>query len=256
MSNIESLYSIEQNIKTILTDIEDNDGEITDEQYNKLVIHEENLKQKLNSYLKAIQVWKGDAESCKAEKKRINEVQKKYENRVERLKGYMLKAVQEFGTEGKNNKYIELTNARLFTKSTKSVEINEARIKVLIETFESFIHELVFNDTLACGKDVDIEGILASINANVLAEHPNYEPYTIHDFCNINLEVRVKTNFVDLLSDKEELLKLYADNNTEIHIINDSSKEDFNRAISIVEKQVPNGITLAKVCNNQSLNIR
>ena len=82
----------------------------------------------------------------------------------------MLEAVINFGETGKNNKFIELPNVRIFTKNTQSVEINEPRINILIYKFRDLIQELVQQGILYTGEDVDLVGILDSINAQCIAE--------------------------------------------------------------------------------------
>ena len=54
----DDIYKIQENINRIFIEIEENAGEITEEQLEQLNINQENLKQKLSDYNKAIQVYK------------------------------------------------------------------------------------------------------------------------------------------------------------------------------------------------------
>ena len=54
----DNIYKIQENINRIFIEIEENAGEITEEQLEQLNINQENLKQKLSDYNKAIQVYK------------------------------------------------------------------------------------------------------------------------------------------------------------------------------------------------------
>ena len=52
----DNIYKIQENINRIFIEIEENAGEITEEQLEQLNINQENLKQKLSDYNKAIQL--------------------------------------------------------------------------------------------------------------------------------------------------------------------------------------------------------
>ena len=67
----DNIYKIQENINRIFIEIEENAGEITEEQLEQLNINQENLKQKLSDYNKAIQVYKNYNESISNEIKRF-----------------------------------------------------------------------------------------------------------------------------------------------------------------------------------------
>ena len=138
-----SLYSISENILKIFNEIELSEGEITDEQYDILCIKQEELKEKLDSYVKAIKSWEVDEKALKDEKKRFNDRQNVYKNRIERLKAAALQAVLTFGEHGKSNMFIELPNFRLFSRSSQSIEVDESRVRIFMEEFERYVRELV-----------------------------------------------------------------------------------------------------------------
>lgn len=96
-----SLYEISNDILRIFNDVEVAEGEITDEQYDALQIKQEELKEKLTNYFKAIKSWEVDEKALKDEKKRFNDRQTVFKNRIERLKKAMLEAVINFGETGK-----------------------------------------------------------------------------------------------------------------------------------------------------------
>ena len=103
-----NIYKIQENINRIFIEIEENAGEITEEQLEQLNINQENLKQKLSDYNKAIQVYKNYNEGVSNEIKRLQELKKTCTNRIEVLRNTMKNAVINFGTDGKSgNKIIE-----------------------------------------------------------------------------------------------------------------------------------------------------
>lgn len=251
-----SLYSIQEDILRIFNDVESNEGEITDEQYDVLCIKQDELKSKLESYIKAIKSWEVDEKALKDEKKRFNDRQNVYKNRIERLKKAALDAVLMFGEHGKTNMFIELPNFRIFTKESKAIEVNEQRINIFINAFESYVRELVDAGILYAGKDVDLQGILDVINANVIAEQgESFEPYTINDLIALKLNISQTASVYDLF--KSGLaLNLYGKEPIYTHIENATTKDDWKVIISsanIAKTSIP---TMAKEVINQSLQIK
>lgn len=252
-----SLYQIQEDLYRLFDTIEENDGEITDEQYDFLCIKQEELKTKLDSYYKATQIWKNDAETCKAEKKRINDVQKRYENRVERLKKAMLDAVLQFGEQGKTNKYIELSTAKLFTRSAKSVVVDEDRIKILLSEFERYIRELENQGILYTGEDVDLQGILDCINTNCKAEHgEDFEPFTLTDLTTIKLSITRTSTIYELFRNGRDAIQLYTNDPINTSINDETMKDDWKTAIEVSATSNTSMPSIAAIVTNQTLQIK
>lgn len=252
-----SLYSISEDILRIFSEVECQDGEITDSQYAELLIKEDELKEKLTNYVHAIKEFQKDADFCKEEKKNISARQNVYKNRVERLKAAVLTAVIQFGNQGKTNKFIELANCRVSTRSNKSIIIDENRINIFMEEFERFVRELVNADILYAGKDVDLEGILDAINANCRAAYgENFELFTISDLTSMKINISQTASVYDLF--KSGLaLTLYGKEPTYTSMENVTDKDTLKEAIEISEKidsfAAP---TIAKVVKTDSIIIK
>ena len=246
-----SLYNISNDILRIFNEVEQAEGEITDEQYNELCIKQEELKEKLDSYVKAIKVWQVDEQALKDEKKRFNDRQNVYKNRIERLKKAMLEAVINFGETGKNNKFIELPNVRIFTKNTQSVEINEARINILIYKFRDLIQELVQQDILYTGEDVDLVGILDSINAQCIAEFgEDFSPF------NIKINISYTDTIEELLKNNPDILQHLGKEVFRTEVINATSKDEMKRVINICQTLEQDQPTVGIIVNNQSIQFK
>lgn len=247
-----SLYQIETELLEIFNNIEANDGEITDEQYNKLLITEENFKEKLKSYHKAIQVFTGEMAACKDEEKRIAEYRKVRENRIKRLKASVLDAVILFGNTGKSgNKTIELDTFKAFTKSTQSVNVNENRIERLLQAFCNLHIDMIKEGAINYGEKLDIAGILASINAQFKANNPEFVEYTMDDLDSIIVEVSTKQNLSTIIENMNDFLFIAYLSNIPLVFTNNTPKEEFKNAISN-EKD----ITVAEVVTNQNIQFK
>ena len=248
-----SLYNISQDILRIFDAIETAEGEITEEQYDELCIKQDELKVKLDAYVKAVKEFQSNADFCKNEKKSINDRQNIYKNRVEKLKAAMLDAVIAFGEEGKTNKFIELPSCRLFTKTSKSIEVNSHRLDILADAFYRLSSELVKSGILYTGEDVDLQGILDVINANVIAEQgEGYTPFTIDDLAQCELSITTTVTIQDLLKNNEHVIKQFVNNPINTKIVADVNKDNCKFAI---EKCDAN-FTIVKQVINQNLQIK
>lgn len=251
-----SLYQISNDIIRIFSDIENSEGEVVDEQYEALCIKEEELKSKLDDYVKAVKSFEADEKALKDEKKRFNDRQNVLKNRIERLKKAALDAVLAFGQQGKNNMFIELPTFRLSSRSSTSIEIDEERVEIFIQEFERYIRELSNADILYTGEDVDLQGILDCINANIIAEFgDDFEPFTIADLVSFKLNISHTASVYDLF--KSGLaLNLYSKEPMHTTIQNVTTKEDWKTIIESSETAKTSKPTMANVVINQSLQIK
>lgn len=251
-----SLYQISEDILRIFNDVETNDGEITDEQYDALCIKQDELKEKLDSYVKAIKSWEVDEKALKDEKKRFNDRQNVFKNRIERLKAAALQAVLTFGEHGKSNMFIELPNFRLFSHSSQSVEIDENRVHIFMEEFERYVRELVDAGILYAGTDVDLQGVLDCINNNVRATYgEDFEPYTLNDLIAMKVNVSQTASIYDLFK-SGMALNLYGKEPLYTRMENVTSKDDWKTVIDSSKLVGTSAPTMAKVITNQSLQIK
>ena len=252
-----SLYNISNDILRIFNEVEQAEGEITNEQYDELCIKQEELKEKLDSYVKAIKVWQVDEQAFKDEKKRFNDRQNVYKNRIERLKKAMLEAVINFGETGKNNKFIELPNVRIFTKNTQSVEFNELRINILINKFRDLIRELVQQGILYTGEDVDLIGILDSINAQCIAEYgEDFSPFSISDLEYLTINISYSNTIGELLKNNPDILNHIGKDMFNTEITNGTSKDEIKNVINVCSKLEQDQPTVAIIVNNQSIQFK
>ena len=252
-----SLYEISNDILRIFNDVEVAEGEITDEQYDALQIKQEELKEKLTNYVKAIKSWEVDEKALKDEKKRFNDRQNVFKNRIDRLKNAALEAVLTFGEHGKSNMFIELPEFRLFSRQSTSIEVDENRINIFLSEFERYVRELVGQGIIYTGEDVDLQGILDCINANVKAEKgDDFEPFTLTDLTTMRISVNTTMSIDELFREGGDALSQYAKTPFNTTISNETMKDDWKTAISVAKQQETSMPTIAKEVVNQSLQIK
>ena len=107
-----SLYQCQE----LMDQIEANDGEVSEEQLKAIVeLHTQSMT-KLGSLCGFIRYLEHGIEACKAEKDRINRMQKVAENRLDRVKQYVTPFVRSQGR-------INLDTVTLSVRQSVSVEL-------------------------------------------------------------------------------------------------------------------------------------
>lgn len=257
-----SIWDIDNNIQVIFNDIEEAGGEITPEQEEELIKNQEDFVNKVDSYCNLIDKYNSYIDSCKAEKKRINDLQKTRDNIVTKLKSILLFAVDKYGNTGKSgNRIFETATRKLFTKSIDKLVVDEERKQIFVNAFISYIVELQQNGVI---EEVDNElltTIIGAINAIVKSEQgENYTEFTINDINCIDIQINIKTSFQDLFKNNNIINLLDIRNNNEftnITVETSINKDDVKliTAHNKLEKN-PIPITIAKFVKEQSLTIK
>ena len=198
-----NLWQISNELQAIINEIEEQGGEFTEEQINALTITRENLTEKIKSYCAVIDKYNSYIEACKAEKKRINELQKVRTNVIDRLKNILIETLNQFGDDSKSgNKVLELDTRKLFTRNTSSLSIDENRVNKFATEILSYIDELNKNAIYdANDKDV-LNAILNAVNTIIKAENDetdNYKRFTEQDLLAINVNINVSFKLIDFI---------------------------------------------------------
>lgn len=272
---MESLYNIDARLKSILNDIEEAGGEITEEQIKELEITQEALKEKLNNYKRAYLTVQNDIDFAKKEKKRIDSYKSTKENIANRLKECMLEAVINYGETSKNgNKTIELDGGKLFTRNISSIEINNIYWDRLKDQVIKRLEELNNNGMLRAfdlnidTNDIDIDSFINSINANYAAEYPEEAKaieeqfghlFTVDDLYCIKVNIKFNYTLADLLKkDAYDVVASALDNMDNLNktnnvVIEDDIDKNYIKSYIAIGK---NNVTIACIEQNQVLNIK
>lgn len=253
-----SLYNIDNHLQGLINEIEENGGEVSDETLKELEITQEELNKKLTAYCQVIQVYKNKVEAAKSEKKRINDLQNTRKNVIERMKNYILDAVQKYGYDGKSgNKVVELDNFKIYTTNKKSITIDEERNEILRKCMISYIIDLTRNGILETGDEIDLTYLLEALNQFAISEQgDDFEPFTMADLKSSGIKIEISSTLFDLFKDKGYIAKLVGDNLINLTITDDTKTDDIKfynaEAISIEQP----GVTIAKEEINTSLTIK
>lgn len=123
MSN---LFGIAQKYDYLVSQIEENDGEITEEIAEELAIAESELEDKLRAYRQVIDAQKANIAYNKDEIKRLRDRNASFDKIAGRLKSSVVDALHIFGQVGKSGNYsLKFPDFNVYTKESESVSINE-----------------------------------------------------------------------------------------------------------------------------------
>lgn len=253
-----NLYDIDNHLQGLINDIEENGGEVSEETLKELEITQEELNKKLTSYCQVIQVYKNKVEAAKVEKKRINDLQNVRKNVIERMKNYMLDAVQKYGCDGKSgNKVVELDTFKIYTTNKKSIVIDEERNDILHKVMISYIIDLTRNGILETGDEIDLTYLLEALNQFAISEYgEDFEPFTMADLKSSSIEIKASSTLFDLFKDKGYVAKFIGDNLVNLTISDATKTEDiqfYNKEAISIEQP---GVSIAKEEINTSLTIK
>lgn len=251
-----NLYQISEDLLNIFANIEENEGEVTEEELLALEIKQEELNEKLASYKKAIRVWDTDINACKAEEKRLKDARSVKENRINKLKDRMLNAVLTFGYEGKpnakgkSNHYYELPDGRMYTRTTESVELDENRLIILKNLIPAVCSESYKLDII--GNPLCLNQILELINEQLHIYYESVPDFTITDLNNIRFDYKDYVDITDLILSYSGKLKNKGIDVLTCGVDISTDKQQLKFVLNDSDKD----LTIAKLKETQSLTIK
>lgn len=240
-----NLFEISNDLRMLLDNIEECDGEITPEVEEALSITEENGKQKIDDYIKAIRAVESDINACKLEKKRISEVQERKQRLLDKLKYVVTNYVSEFGDTTKNGgRYIDCPTYKVSVRNSDSCEIDNEFIEKCNACVTSMIERLAYNNML--GRNINYKELVYNTIEKELGYKISDEIFKLIKV-SVNFEVDADQLFD---SDNDSLLIAYSHADA-VDFNLSSSKTDCKNAI-----KSGTFVPFAKLSVNKSLNIK
>lgn len=121
-----SLFGIVEKYHYLLSQIEENEGELTPELEEELSITSDELEDKLRAYRQVIIAQKANIDYNKDEIERLRERNSSFEKTRDRLIKSVVEALHTFGDVGKNGNYsLKFPDFTVYTKETESINIDE-----------------------------------------------------------------------------------------------------------------------------------
>lgn len=118
------VFTIIEEYNTLIDAIEELDGEITPEIAEKLIINEQELATKIRAYYFVIKTKEAEIKLAKEEQERLDDVRKRKETVIKRLKKTVDLAVETFGTPKPSGaKGLDLGDLKVWQKKTEALNI-------------------------------------------------------------------------------------------------------------------------------------
>lgn len=198
MSNI---FNIKQELLAIFDELEENGGELTPELEEQLNITQEEFRDKIKSYSNVVKMLENDIVDIKAEKARLNDLQKSKEKTIERLKKIMIDAVELFGDTTKSGgKYLDFGTGKVSIRNTQVVEVEEDVTNRFVSRVLSCLRWYQQNNQLDTITTADV---LDYCNSKSPDEETNGDEITIlskEDIAQIKANIDLDISVNDLLT--------------------------------------------------------
>lgn len=249
-----NIYNIQQELLSIFNEIEENEGELTPELEEQLNITQVEFRDKIKSYSNVVKMLENDITSIKAEKDRLNDLQKSKEKTIERLKKIMINAIELFGdTTASGGKYIDYGTGKVSIRNTQAVEVEEDITNRFVNRVLSCLRWYQQNNQLDTITTADV---LDYCNSKSIDEEINGDEITIlseEDIAQIKANIDLDISVNDLLTTESgmKLAKALA----EYSVFTCKAKVNKTK-IKATAKESNIMPVFAKLVNNKSLTIK
>ena len=249
-----NIFQISQDLLDVFNELEENDGELTDELEKRLTVSQAEFKTKVEGYTKVIKQAESDIELVDKEIKRLQELKKSKNNAIDRLKKVIAWAIETFGETNKSgNKYYDYGTGKITVRTTQKVEVNTDVTDTVVSKLLNNFRRMYFNNSLYVNDEVDLEDTLAIINAPDEDEVTEVN-ITEEDFKSITAKLSFDINIAELLKgDGFQLIRYIFENGNIIRGKSDISKAALKDALTDENAYNP---TYAEIINNKSITIR
>ena len=193
-----NIYQLSQELLSIFDVLEENGGELTPELEEQLAITQDCFKSKIKDYTNVVKMLQNEIVDIRAEKARLNELQKSKEKTIERLKKIIIKAIETFGdatTSG--TRYIDYGTGKVSIRRTQTLEVDDDRINRFVNRYISGLTWYDMQNQLD-RSIIDTDDLLRYANQN-----PNDEEFedlniTKEDIAQLNVDVDLRVSLQTL----------------------------------------------------------
>lgn len=127
-----NIWQIQQDLLSIFDELEENDGELTEELEQKLAISQEDFRSKVENYTNVIKSVKADIAAIDEETKRLAALKKSKNSLVDRLSKVIINAVEMFGETTKNGgKFFDYGTGKVSVRNSQKVILDDDKIEAI-----------------------------------------------------------------------------------------------------------------------------
>lgn len=235
-----NLFEIEQELLEVVSELEENGGELTPELEEKLSIADGNFRYKIEQYCNVIKQLQFEQDAIKVEQKRLKDLSDRKAKTVERLKDIIIPAIEQFGDTKKSGvRYVGYNTGEVSVRKSTAIQLDEEHI----DTINLHVQNII--DYLKSCEDTPI-------TANRIKALFGKEPTADSEY--IDTEFVVKMPLSNVIDDNKAdiLAKIFEESILEKTNIN-VSKTTLKAAF---EKDGTSSSSLGKIVVNKNISIK
>lgn len=202
-----SIFNIQQDLYSIFSSIEENEGELTPELEEALTIKREEFSTKIQGYVSFIKQLELDNKGIKEEIARLKDLQKSKERTIDNLKKIMAMAINAFGDTNKSGtKFLDYGTGKVSIRKSDTVEVDEEGTKQFVNRFFRYFNWLHFTNTVN-QQELDVKDIVNFCNKIKQDDEEDVveTDYTEDDLANLQANLDFKVNLKDLIINPDGL---------------------------------------------------
>ena len=120
-----NIWQISQELQSIIDELEENGGELTDELEARLSVSQADFKSKVKSYGDAIKYIEGDIKLIDEEVARLKDLKESKKKTIDRLSKIIVWAIDMFGETTKTGgKFVDYGTGKISVRNTEKVEVD------------------------------------------------------------------------------------------------------------------------------------
>lgn len=202
-----SIFNIQQDLYSIFSSIEENEGELTPELEEALTIKREEFSTKIQGYVAFIKQLELDNKGIKEEIARLKDLQKSKEKTIDNLKKIMAMAINAFGDTNKSGtKFLDYGTGKVSIRKSDTIEVDEEGTKQFVNRFFRYFNWLHFTNTVN-QQELDVKDIVNFCNKIKQDDEEDIveTDYTEDDLANLQANLDFKVNLKDLIINPDGL---------------------------------------------------
>lgn len=255
-----SLFNVSNNLRSIISTIEENGGEVDEELIEDYEFTQANFKEEVLAFTNIIHEEEGDIDAIDKEIDRLKKLKDTKSKLVTRLSNRLIDCVELFGVENKShNLIIDCGTTKIGIRKSKKVEESKESIDIATRQLAVLVEEYKMSNSINEKDEIPIEDIMDSFNR---AQRYNKETDEFEDFKlfinkdelkAINGNISVNLSFEELMkSNGYSLLRLLTN-----YGIPFTLKGSLNKSLVKEDDKLGKSYPhIGSVVNNKSLSIK
>ena len=245
-----NIFQISKELLDVFEQIEENDGELTEELEAKLTVSQSDFKFKVKSLGDGIKYLKSEIDAINKEITRLKALKESKTKTIDRLEKIIIWAVDMFGESTKSGgKFIDFGTGKVNVRNTEKVEVEKDVIDAAINNVFSYVNMLNYTRQLD-----DCDGIDCKELINGLNEGDTPVVITEDELYNLQASLTFDVNLKDLLyGEGFEFIRHFIKFVQAYKATNSITKTALKRAIEDNNADLHN---IARVVQNKTVTIK